>query len=311
MCLHKYVYSAKTYNGNLLIIEQAPEPSDVIWENLTASNWTKLIKRLKTALITAILIGISFVVVLSIKIYEYNVYTNSGKNHISNTENMRIKAVSFLLSASIVILNVIIGVAIRYFSRYEKPSTWTQYNISVFHKLVASTALNTVVLLILINSYDFNQGSFGEKGVDIHWFSKEFGLASDLYNLFLIDAFVIPFFLVFNPVYLYTLYRRRKVRDGKIILSQHEANLLWTNPEIDVANRSARYLRTFLVALVFAPIFPLGLFLGSMSISIQYCTDKYLLLRRYSRPKNYSKNLTLAIIQWLPFCLLFFCVPFI
>ena len=101
------------------------------------------------------------------------------------------------------------------------------------------------------------------------------------------------------------------MRDGKIILSQHEANLLWTNPEIDVANRSARYLRTFLVALVFAPIFPLGLFLGSMSISIQYCTDKYLLLRRYSRPKNYSKNLTLAIIQWLPFCLLFFCVPFI
>jgi hypothetical protein len=310
LCLHKYLFSRRTYQGNVIKIEQAPEPSDIIWENLNVSNWVKFVKKAKTFVVTLILIGISFVVVLSIKIYEYNVYVESGKKHISNSENVKIKMISFFLSASIVILNQIIGIGIRYFSRYEKPSTWTNYNISVFHKLVVSTTLNTIGLLTIVNSYDIQKGYTGANGLDIHWFSNDYGLPTDLSNLLLIDAFVLPLILIYHPKYLAKLYKRKKVRDGKLNITQFEANQLWTNPEIDVAERSARYVRTFMVILFFSPIFPLGLILGIACFLILYWTDKYLLLRRYCRPKTYGKDMTLAVVKWLPISLLAFTVLF-
>ena len=307
-CLHQYIYSERRFEGRMIKIEPAPEPSDIIWENLTVGFWVRLTKKFKTLIVTLALIGLSFFVVLSIKIYEYNVYADSGKKHISNTENIKIKMISYMLSASIVVLNQIIGYFIRYFSRYEKPHTWTNYNVSVFHKLVLSTTVNTIGLLVLINSYDIQKGYTGAKGIHIHWFSNDYGLPTDISSLLMIDAFVVPLILVFNPVYLLNLWKRKKVIDGKLFLTQYQANLLWTNPEMDVAQRLARYVRTFLVVLFFSPIFPMGLLLGVVCISIQYWTDKYLLLRRYCRPKTYGKDMTIAVIRWLPVCLLCFTV---
>jgi hypothetical protein len=307
-CLHQYIYSERLFEGRMIKIEPAPEPSDIIWENLTVGFWVRLTKKFKTFIVTLALIGLSFFVVLSIKIYEYNVYADSGKKHISNKENIKIKMISFMLSASIMILNQIIGYFIRYFSRYEKPHTWTNYNVSVFHKLVLSTTVNTIGLLVLINSYDIQKGYTGASGIDIHWFSNDYGLPTDLSSLLMIDAFVVPLVLIFNPVYLLQLWKRKKVINGKLFLTQYQANLLWTNPEMDVAQRLARYVRTFLVILFFSPVFPLGLLLGVVCIAIQYWTDKYLLLRRYCRPKNYGKDMTIAVIRWLPICLLCFTV---
>ena len=62
------------------------------------------------------------------------------------------------------------------------------------------------------------------------------------------------------------------------------------------------------MVLIFSPIFPLGFVLGFISISLQYWSDKILLLRRYSRSKQYGKGLTLSVLQWLPIAVLCYTV---
>lgn len=308
-CFKKYSWGNGTYNGYHITIEQAPEPSDIIWENLTVSAWTKFKKRIKTFFTTIVLLIMSFYILLSIKIYQYNTFEDSGK--ISNKDNLKIKAISLLLSVTIILLNVVITKSIRYFSKYEKPSTWTQYNVSVFHKLVIATTINTVAMLLLVNSYNVQQGYAGSKGINLLWFSKSYGLTSDLCNLLLLDAFFTPFLHIFDPSFFWILLKRHLVVIGKKKVNQANANKLWTNPEMDLAQRSARYVTVFLVSLIFAPLFPMGLFLGAISIFIKYFVDKELLLRRCSRSKDYGSGVTFAVLIWLPICLVSFSVLFI
>lgn len=310
-CLHNFMYSNRVYRGNLLRIEQAPEPSDIIWENLSVKWTVKLAKRLQTAVVTTILICMSFTLVVLIKDYEYRKYhnfKNSGNEHISNSENLQIKFISFMLSFTIQVLNIIIGIAVRIFSSYEKHNTWTAYNVSVFHKLVISTTLNTILVLFWVNSYAFEDKMFDFADGKINWFKEEYGLPTDLYNLLLIDAILTPIMQFFSPIYIAKLCKRRQVRLGKKIVTQEEANQIWTNPEMDLAQRSARYIRTLLIVLIFSPLFPIGFFLGLASLIFQYWADKILLLRRYSWSKQLGKGIALAVLQVLPVCLLLYSV---
>ena len=119
---------------------------------------------------------------------------------------------------------MLLGISIRYFSGYEKHETWTHYNIAVFYKLVVSTTLNTVVVIILINSVDIQNSYFNPQFGDENWFRTDYGLTTDLYSLLLVDAFLTPFMLVFAPIYLLKLWNRRKIRNGKKIVTQQEAN---------------------------------------------------------------------------------------
>lgn len=305
-CKKKYNYNERTYNGHFINIEQAPEPSDILWENITVSTWVKIKKRIKTALITTIILLASFYILVSIKIYQYNTYKDYGK--ISNSENMKLKAISLLLSVTIIVLNFLISEAIKHFSRFEKPATWTQYNILVFHKFVGATTLNTVLMLILVNTYNLQQGYKGEDGIRLNWFSKNYGLSSDICNYLLVDAFFVPVLLIFDFKYLKLLFKRNRITSGKKKVDEETAKLIWTNPQMDLAKRSSRYVTTFLVCLLFAPLFPLGLLIGVGSFSIKYGIDKYLLLRRNSRSRNIGIGLTYAIYKWLSVCIMSFAV---
>lgn len=311
MCFHKFVYSKKTYKYKLLTIRPAPEPSDIIWENLTVNIFKRFLRRSLTVIITTIIILFSFAIVLSIKryqFYQYNRSTDNGTRPLSDSDNMKLKTISFLLSLAIQFLNVVITAAIRYFSLFEKHQTWTSYNIAVFHKLVVSTTLNSIVVLMLVNCFNGNTYIPDTNPQIDYWFNGNFGLTSDVYSLLLVDAFGTPFFLIFAPLYFLKLWNRRKIKIGAKIVNQQEANEIWTNPEIDLAQRSARYIRTTLIVLIFSPIFPIGIPLGFISIFLQYWSDKILLLRRYSRSKNFGKGLTLTVIRWLPIILLLYNV---
>ena len=225
LCFHRYIYSKRAYQGNLLTVIQAPEPSDIIWENLTVSLTQKFCRRVLTALITIVLILLSFFIVLGMKHYQftkYEDYTSNGQ--ISNSDNIKLKAISLSFSFTIQFINMLLGISIRYFSGYEKHETWTHYNIAVFYKLVVSTTLNTVVVIILINSVDIQNSYFNPQFGDENWFRTDYGLTTDLYSLLLVDAFLTPFMLVFAPIYLLKLWNRRKIRNGKKIVTQQEAN---------------------------------------------------------------------------------------
>ncbi len=118
----------KTYNGNLLEVERAPEPLDIFWENL-GFDWQELLEKRSISILASILIlGASFGAILGVKAIQESVKKSQGNG-------AGVAILSVFSSYLIVFINGLLGIFIRKFSGYEKHDTYTSYYIAVAWKL--------------------------------------------------------------------------------------------------------------------------------------------------------------------------------
>lgn len=61
--------SSKKYHNNVILVVQAPEPTDVIWENIGHSKTAVLTMRFLTMVYTIVALGGCFVVIFLISIW--------------------------------------------------------------------------------------------------------------------------------------------------------------------------------------------------------------------------------------------------
>lgn len=82
-------------------IRQAPEPEDIIWNNLGRTSCELIKKKLMTYIVTLIILGISFAVVYGLSVAQVRFSDEENKN--TNRQYL-----SFIISLVIAIFNVII-----------------------------------------------------------------------------------------------------------------------------------------------------------------------------------------------------------
>ena len=141
--------------------------------------------------------------------------------------------------------------------------------------------------------------------------NKDPKLPLSIINWLLSEAILTPLLLIFDPKYLYLLYRRYKIKSNKINIEQKEVNKIYTNPFFKIERRSVKYIRILTVVLLFSFLFPGGLFICIIPISTCYKTDKFLLLIRYSRSNKYGKKLSLKVMSLISSIAPFYIVKFI
>jgi hypothetical protein len=62
----------KTYRGKNILVEEAPEPSDVNWENLHVGLTNRTLREILTFLVSIVFLGICFGLIIAIKIVQIN-----------------------------------------------------------------------------------------------------------------------------------------------------------------------------------------------------------------------------------------------
>lgn len=285
-------------------VVRAPEPTDIIWENLQVGFAGRMRAKMWTWLVTGVMIGLNLLVLFYLKgaqIQIYDDYQNISSSDRDEQDLIRVQSLSIMISVAIIFVNRMIVVTVRKLSLREHLHTWTEYNISVCHKLVIAMTLNSAGLLIIVN-----------KGVETSDWYEPSGLINDVSTLLVtmgISAFLVPFL---SPMYAMKLLQmsdaRKKAAKGRLLLSQIEANLLWQGPEFDLSDCYASNLKFLAIALIFAPIFPFGLIICLASQIFQYWIFKYLLLRRCQRPRLIGGDLSHQAVRWIPVISLMYAV---
>ena len=96
-------------------VNVAPEPSDIIWENLEYSWWYKFRSRILSLLLSILLLGCSVFLIL---------FLNRAKDKIddSNHKNKNILTTFFSISVClvIIIINYLLERLIKLFTKFEK-----------------------------------------------------------------------------------------------------------------------------------------------------------------------------------------------
>lgn len=287
-----------TFQGDVkLVTHRAPEPSDILWENLATAKSEKTKRRMITFFVSYLLIAIDFGIIIGLNVGKDRV---SNPKHIEDTSETKsrsfgLEVISVIIALVIMVINNALNFAIRKFAAYESHSTFTGYFISVARRLSLVTFINTAITLFVTHLILQNL-----------W--KDGGLLNDVFTVFLITVIIGPLSNVFNPWYFWRLYKRSSIiKQGKACkLTQREANLIFEGPEIDIAQAYANALKTMWLTAFYAPILPIGIPISLVGIFLSYWTDKYLLLNRYAKPSELGKALNKWMTEYLELTPFFF-----
>ena len=134
-------------------VELAPEPCDIFWANLALSRTYRRRAACLTYTLTAALLAISFALLLAADVAQAYApgWVDVDLNEAGKYEALAFTASLAMVSAGItVVINQLLKVVIILMTKREGKLTRTDYERSVFTKLILAYALNTILAPIIV-----------------------------------------------------------------------------------------------------------------------------------------------------------------
>lgn len=210
-CLHKDKLASLKKSLDL-VVEEAPEPEDVIWENLQITYYDRLCRKFVVLFIVILILGLSFGTLLAISVWQNNIDKELNdcenkdipKTECENKNETKKYLISVLFALSTSIFNFIIQKLLLGLTHYEKNISHTNFNLAFSQKLLLFTWLNSGPLVVITNhlSYRWN-GATGS--------SEQDNLNKNVFLIFIINSICDPFLYIINPFYWINQCRRNSI----------------------------------------------------------------------------------------------------
>ena len=260
------------YKKGNLKVKSAPDPSDVMWHNLSLTASEKWIRSAITYTIGSTIVGVTILIVFVLKIMQA-----LGGSTVFDV----------FISIIIMIFNMLLTFILDLLANYEGHTSYTRMKRAVIKRIYSFTLSNTIFSFLLIFFTDLIGNKYSDGNPT---------LPASIGSWLITEALLTPLGLIWGPQYLKLLYDRYQINRNRVDIEQNEANKVYTNPVFAIEKRSMQYIRIFAVSLIFSFVFPFGIFIAMFPIVTCFFTDKFLLLRRCSRSREYGKSFSLQVV---------------
>ena len=284
-CKNKNKRNIEWLKGNIRF-ERAPEPEDIIFENLEYANtFTKFIIIFLVYFFSLVLIVICFAIVTTLN------YLRKYSDENNNYHIVVAYIVSLLISLCIFIINLFFEKIIDFLTKREKQSTTTNYFLSKSIKLTLFSFMNSGIVPLI-----------SEKMVS----GKEEYLIINMLMIFLINSILVPLSWTINISYFYKKFRiwliERKENpfdpDSNHGKTQRELNELYELPSMNIAEKYSYIFKTLLISFFYIPIFPLGVIISILGLFLGYFLEKFNFCHIYKRPEMLNDQLCKTYINF-------------
>ena len=272
----------RVFNNRALNIQRAPEPTDIIWENLRFSRVNRLIRQIATLVILAAILVCSCFILIGLAEWQRDMRD-------SNANSTKVSFSSIPAAAIILLVNILLDLAIRLMSYLERHHTYTDQTLSTARKLTVVLSLNTLLFPLLANLSSED------------WYGQS-GLANNIFWVAISTAFAKSFIKLLHPLMIWRWYRRWQITRAinksyrTVFVSQAKANYYYQNEPIDIADCYSDLLVRFILALAYAPLLPVIVPITILGYLFDYIVNKYVLLRLSCRPKLLSEKITFKMM---------------
>ena len=292
-----YPMKANMLKESRIRVVRAPEPSDIMWANLSYSKGTKSLRRIYTYILTVLMVVGSFAMIVGVSFAQKAII-----KHLS--ENSKIVSVlAFLSSLLIMVVNFYLGQFLRRLAEYEKHGTYTSFFKGIAEKLavaqLVNTAFTTLVAKVVVTIFLTDIGD--ENELSAFGFYSKGGLIEGMFYVFISNAYCTPILNILDFFYAMKLYTRHKAEKDphNRSLNQKAAHTLFEGTQYDMSYKYAMLMKTILLTCFFAPAIPIALLISVFGLSAMYWVDKYLLLRRAALPSALGGELTRSMIEYI------------
>ncbi|KAL4478191.1 hypothetical protein ABPG73_000391 [Tetrahymena malaccensis] len=278
------------FQGKLLQFEQAPDPTDICWNNLYT---TKTVRKLRIGLgffMNMVMIFLAGLAIYALADVQYS-YTKSNSIEPNNYEKFVIQMISIGISVFITVINEILVRIVEKINQLKKFRMKTSEQTSFMIILCATQFFNSTVipllLLIMVSSADSYYSIL----------YSPTGLILNQNSIFMTTAFM-PLLMTFllDPNYRFKQFSRQRQlnlgKQNKCTLTQREAQELFQDPEFQLSIQYASSLKVIFMMFFYVSVMPLCMVWSIAALIIQYFISKYLLIYRRVILVSYGTKLS-------------------
>ena len=255
----------------------APEPEDIIWENLEFTFCQRFYRIIIIYLTSICLILIAFQIVFAL---------NSLQDKITdNWSGISKYGASLLITIIISLINLLFEYIMKFFTSMEKQKTMTNYYLSFSIKLTIFTFVTSAFVPFVSNILNNNLKIHNNKS-----------LITNMLFIFLVNSFLTPILwtlnirLIYKKIKIYFI-ERKKIPDSMHYMTQKELNELYEYPDMDIASKYSYISKTLLMTMFYLPIFPLGVLISLIGLIVAYFLEKFNFAHGYKRPEMLNEKL--------------------
>jgi Cytosolic domain of 10TM putative phosphate transporter len=303
-CKYKLRFRSSKINESPLIrVQQAPEPAEVLWDNLKYNFKLQMKMKLLTVFVAGLILICSFIMIFGLKFASYKIKNKYRGDLISVTktdgsvvekyrdlttaEEGQLQLISIVIFAIAKIVNKIIDAVVAKLAHFERMHTKSELYSSASNKIVMSQFLNTSVLITIVHYFLIGDEKY------VIWGPGS--LLVDIWYLVVFYSMVLPFFYIFNiPIIINAIKkcRLKRNKDSKRY-TQKQAHKICEGVPMDPVKAYTDIYQIFLVCLFFSPAFPMGIGILIGSLVLVYWIQRCYLLRFHRRPEVLKSNLCL------------------
>ena len=259
----------------------APEPEDVIYENLEYSYIEGSFRTFIVYIISIVLIGICLGIFIGINILQDKI----NEKAIHKILSYVISLINTFVSS---ILNYVFQMILDFLTKMEKQRTMTEYYRSYSVKLTLFSFFTSAVVPLICELIKKSDG------YQI--------LISNMLMMFLVNAFVTPIMWTMNFTYFLKKFQicmieRKSNADKKHNMTQRELNDLYELPSMSISYKYSYLAKTLLMTFLYIPIFPLGIVISLVGFILGYLLEKFNYAHMYKRPEMLNHKLCVFYVN--------------
>lgn len=283
------------YKNNTLLIHHAPDPSDIIWENLDFSFWRNFHNNIIMYFLAGLLLFVSF----RIQFESVKLVVEWKAELLKREESFDyifIQASALVVSSIILMINFLLKLLVYFFTYAQRHYSMSKFNEYYLNVYILLMFFNSAFMPYLVNTF-LNSDTSPEQ------------LIWDIHFILLTNAFS-PGMKLLDPWLWYRKYQQNRIlKLGKMCdKPQFVVNSWFEGPEIDMAENYAFVVRTLLLCTWYAAMAPLGLIFSMCGLGFGYWLDKYFLLRINCYPNSQNESVVYRFInnlEILPYLYIF------
>ena len=277
-----------TFHGKFLTLHQAPDPNEIIVDNVGFSN----IKRFLISFLL-FLLGLCFLM--------FSYFILIGLNFDGTNDSALTHSVEkYLPGVLTLVFSKIIKESFLFLSTSVKFQTRSEYEryclkfilVCQFILSIANTFLKVLLMEVLANIIylmtDSGLSFLDLLDIFIHYYTPILAMMT-----------FIPLVHLLNFHLFYKFYQRYRMEKNpnKIMVTQEKCNFIYENPELKIIEFYLDYNYIYVLEVFMWPIFPLWIGFSIVHFGLLYCVFKWVLLKRSKINKQHSQSTFYDLIK--------------
>ena len=264
------------YYKRHITFEAAPEPEDIIFENIETKPIQRIINTFIVYLVSIIICGVSFVAIFYLNKLQKKIDKDKENK---TTHTVLLYVVSFGITGVTSAIDIILEIVLEKLTKWEKQTTWTNFYLSYSLKLTLFSFLNSAVIPIVCELFLIKSNGYAF-------------LISNMLMKFLVNAFITTIMWTVNFGCVLKIIRQYFIeKKEKIHYNQKELNEIYELSPMNVAAKYSYIGKTLLMSFLYVPIFPLGLGISLLGFILGYWLEKYNFANMYKKPEMLNRQI--------------------